>query len=191
MNGRKLTSLISAAFVVFGGAILMTLAAVPAAHGVADPVTVLNSDQIQGDNYGHQATANSQGFITISPNRKFFQFPNGQPFVPVGHNEMFDQSLLLDPDKLDDYFRHMSENGENVLRILLDGWGNSLVETSVGQFSPVVDEVVDNLVNAAEKHGIYLIISLWISIHEHCLTPGFAQAWSNHPYNIAQPGGLV
>jgi len=191
MKRSTVTSLISAALLVSGVGVLWGLAAAPSAYGRPNAVTDLNSDQIQGDNYGHLATTAGQGFIGIAPNKKYFQYANGTPFVPVGHNDAFDMSLIFNPTRLDNYFKHMSENGENVLRVLLDGWGDTLIELKVGQFNPTVEEGVDNLVRAAEKHGIYLIISLWISIHEYSLIPGFAQAWGTHPYNLNQPGGLV
>jgi len=191
IKGSRQTSWVSASFPYFGALLLLALTAVAPAHGAARAGTDVNSDQIQGDNSGHNAWASGPKFITVSPNKKFFQFPDGRPFVPVGLNESFDQSLLFSPQRLDQYFRHLNRSGVNTVRILLDGWGESLVELRVGQFNPDVEKAVDNLLQAAEKHGIYLIISVWISIHEYCLTPGFAQAWRQHPYNANQDGGVV
>jgi len=170
---------------------LLSFAIVPPAFCNTEEGSDLNRDQIWSDNIGHQDEEGGPEFITVSPNGRFFQYPDGRPFVPVGHNETFDTELLLDPERLDDYFRRMNENGANLIRILLDGWGENLVELEVGHFNPLVDEKLDSLVAAAERHGIYLIISMWISVNENSVFPKFVTAWRDHPYNVNQPGGLV
>jgi len=191
MKGKAGTRRISTAWKIIAGVLCLGLFTVPAAAARAEKDADPTANRTLGDDSGHLDTEAGPEFITIAPNERFFQFPDGRPFVPVGHNETFDKGLLLDPERLDAYFSNMRENGENVLRLLLDGWSDSLVELRVGQFSPLVDEVVDNLVAAAEANGIYLIISMWISVNEYSVFPTFVYAWSQHPYNLSQPGGLV
>jgi hypothetical protein len=188
---RRRTPLISTALPLFVAVVLLAFAGIPLAGGSPGPITNLNTDPIVGDDSGHRSAVPVTGFIRVSPNRKFFQFPDGRPFVPVGLNESFDQSLLFDRARLDDYFSHLTRNGVNTVRILLDGWGDSLVELRVGQFNPVVVQAIDNLVAAAEEHGIYLLIALWHNLNEHSVVPLFVWAWAQHPYNVIQPDGLV
>lgn len=122
------------------------------------------------------------GFITVSADKRHFQFEDGSPFIPVGHNEACDRSLLLDPGRLDRYFAYMAQHGENLFRILLDdGSVDSRVELRVGQFNPDLVAAMDNLIAAAQKHGIYLIMSLWYNLDEK--NPFTKRSWAVHPYN--------
>ena len=128
------------------------------------------------------ATLYADDFVTISTNKRYFQFPDGTPFIPIGHNEDYDLSLLLDPARLDNYFAHMKEHGENLYRVLLDTqWDITRIEWRVGEFNPVLVAAIDSLIAAAEKHGIYLIIGQWCSLDEK--NPFVEWAWDTHPYN--------
>ena len=89
-----------------------------------------------------------EGFITLSDNTKYFQYENGTPFIPIGHNEWYALQVFLDTERLDRYLSIMNEHGENIIRIVLDYQGlvtnlpfnfnktNNLVELKVGEFNP-------------------------------------------------------
>jgi len=126
-----------------------------------------------------------EGFISVANNKRYFKFCDGTPFVPIGHNDVYDPILFLDTERLDEYLEYMKAHGENLLRIMLDGGGESLIELRVGEFNPELVAALDNLINAAEKHGIYLILSLWISlVDNNPIFPYLKPAWDVHPYNI-------
>jgi len=128
--------------------------------------------------------APSNQFISLSENQRYFQYPGGLTFVPIGHNHNSQEgfSYLQDPQKVDSYFEYMHQHGENVVRILLDGAGDTLVETSVGEFSPQVIKAMDTVLQAAEKHQIYIIAALWFWLKDD--DPVFRPVWDKHPYNI-------
>ncbi|MEW6443426.1 MAG: hypothetical protein AB1640_21010 [bacterium] len=126
---------------------------------------------------------NSQAFIGLAPDHRHFQFRDGTPFVPVGHNDWTDLRLFLDTDRLEPYLSFMKQNGENVLRLVLDSYGlnadsryQNRVETRVGEFNPDLVAALDNLTRAAERHGVYLLIAVWC-VYENV-------NWPRHPYNV-------
>lgn len=131
-----------------------------------------------------------EGFITLSDNERYFQYQNGTPFIPIGHNGWYDAPLYLDTERLDRYFSVMNEHGENTLRVLLDYSGivspilpylktRNLVELEVGEFNPELIDALDNLVDAAERHGIYLLISFLPNLYDNIRNGN----WFQHPYN--------
>jgi mannan endo-1,4-beta-mannosidase len=130
-----------------------------------------------------------KGFITLAENKRYFQHENGKPFIPIGHNEWYSAELFLDTERLDRYFSVMKDHGENTLRIVLDYQGfsinvpfyspNNLVELKVGEFNPELVEALDNLVHAAERHGIYLLLAILPNLFDEV----FDGNWYEHPYN--------
>jgi len=140
-------------------------------------------DRVGGET--SQSGISCKGFISVADNKGYFQSCDGTPFVPIGHNDTLDLKLFLDTERLDQYLSYMKANGENLLRVMLDGGGKSLIELRVGEFNPELVAALDNLINAAEKHEIYLILSIWISFFEdNILWPMFKPYWDKHPYNI-------
>jgi hypothetical protein len=134
----------------------------------------------------------AEAFVTLSENNRYFQYENGAPFIPIGHNDGYREELFLDPERLDRYLSHMNEHGENVLRLVLDYVGGvcptsqerreaNLIELRVGEFNPILEEAVENLVRAAERHGIYLILALFPNLYER--VPYGTGNWHCHPYN--------
>ena len=120
-----------------------------------------------------------------------FQHENGAPFTPIGHNEWYSAQIFLDTERLDRYFSVMNNHGENVIRVILDYQGlvtnapfnfnkeNNLVELKVGEFNPELVEALDNLVHAAERHGIYLLMALLPNLYDDVQGAN----WNVHPYN--------
>jgi len=131
-----------------------------------------------------------KNFITIADNGRYFQHENGKPFMPIGHNEWYRAEIFLDTERLDRYFSVMKDHGENTLRIVLDYQGlvttfeafyelDNLVELKVGEFNSELIEALDNLVHAAERHGIYLILALLPNLYDEFRNGN----WHQHPYN--------
>ena len=122
-------------------------------------------------------------FIRVGSDQRTFRSPGGSVFIPVGHNDWTDLRLMSDAQRLERYLSHMKNYGENVLRITLDSNGNpddspyqNQVELRVGEFNPDVILAMDNLVETAERNGIYLFVALWC-VYEKV-------NWSSHAYNI-------
>lgn len=126
-------------------------------------------------------SAGGDGFITVSADKKHFQHSDGIGFLPIGHNGWYEPEIFADRGRLDRYFSHMKEHGENLHCILLDGYPapDVEVETRVGEFNPVVVNAMDNVIEAAEKHGVYLIVAFWAGFYD-VLGAG---NWSEHSYN--------
>lgn len=121
------------------------------------------------------------GFIRVSDNNRYFQHSDGTQFIPIGHNGNYERKIYADKGMLNRYFSHMKEHGENVYRFLLDVFPlpSIEVESTVGEFNPEVVKAVDNVIEAAEKHGIYLIIAFWPGLYEYPIIGN----WQRHSYN--------
>lgn len=123
---------------------------------------------------------NPDGFITVSENKRYFQYGDGTPFIPIGHNGHYAAEFFLDKEQVHRYFAQMKEHGVNVYRLILDviPWPSIEVESKVGEFNPVVVEAMDNAIEAAEQHGIYLLVALFSSFYP------ILGNWNEHSYNI-------
>jgi hypothetical protein len=87
--------------------------------------------------------SDGRGYIQVAPHGRYFQFEDGTPFVPVGHNNVYEIS--------EDLVRIAHERGENTFRVWPD-WGAS------GTFD---HEMLDYLLELAEQYHMYIIIAVF------------------------------
>ncbi|MEW6443422.1 MAG: DUF4038 domain-containing protein [bacterium] len=130
-------------------------------------------------------------FVRVGPTKRYFQSEDGKPFFAIGHNE-WPARLSINLESLqsiDAYLRNMQEHGENVLRVIADS-EHVPVENPPGTFNPVFKANLDALVQAAERHGIYLQIAMWPNVF-NLPTSGFWFGWAKHPYNKKKGGPVA
>ncbi len=130
-----------------------------------------------------------RGYIRVGPSGHYFQFEDGTPFVPIGHNEWTQrfETPAFSVESIDAYFRTISESGENVLRLIVDA-PNLRVENPPGTFNPAMKRFMDLVVRMAEKHDIYLHVAMWPNVINvpHFISMG--HSWQAHPYNKRNGG---
>ena len=130
-----------------------------------------------------------KGFIRVGPSKRYFQYEDGIPFVPIGHNEWLGR--FTDPpytsESIDAYLKNMHDHGENVLRILLDS-PKPLVEKPAGVFNPEFKRYMDRLVRLAEKNDIYLMVAIWPIVFNVPKAFALGHSWSEHLYNVKNGG---
>jgi len=136
-----------------------------------------------------QVPARDHGFVRVGPTRRYFQFEDGTPFIPIGHNEWGRRFMekKYSVQSMEPYFRNMRENGENVLRILT-GSKDLPIETRVGVFNPAFQAYMDRLVGLAEKHHITLQIAMWPNVLNVPRFMGMGLSWSENVYNKKNGG---
>lgn len=190
MNAKRLLGffLASLTLVLLVGALPSPLLAQPGTESAvgSKPNVPAQSNQHR------RPPAASPGYIRVGPTGHYFQFEDGTPFVPIGHNEW--TGTLMEPkaqsQHVDTYLRNMRDNGENVLRIILDGT-SLYVEKPAGVFNPDCQRFMDRLVRSAEKNGIYLMIAMWHNVFNLPRQLGLWSCWGDHPYNKANGGPVA
>ncbi len=103
--------------------------------------------------------SDSDGFIRLSPHdHRYFQFDSGKPFFAVGHNVCWTKDY-------EHYFKRMADHGENYTRIWMIHW-NIALEWSGGDYPGLgryhlgKANWIDQILNLAEKYGIYIMLCL-------------------------------
>jgi hypothetical protein len=133
----------------------------------------------------------STGFIRVGPSHRYFQYEGGPAFFVIGHNAT---GALAMPGKkgfgwadVEWYFENAHDHGENVLRFICD-WSALPIEKPAGTFNPEFKDYLDRMVKLAEKHDLYLMLSMWSNVLP---TPaGWLLSWQDHCY-AARNGGPV
>lgn len=149
-------------------------------------------------------------WITISPNKRYFMFENGGSFFPIGVSQggenintdyinevKFDKWNFSVPKDMERFMAEMQKNGENTLRIDIEGWGYfpeemidyliqenkiGFLENPVGNFNESYAKRVDYLFTLAEKYNIYF--DLVMTLHS-CQ---WATYFNKYPYHISKGG---
>ena len=97
----------------------------------------------------------SHGVIRVDSNGRYFEFEDGTPFLPIGHNFVrFPGSgggVWGAEAQYNKYFARMQAHGENVLRFFSSG----VYDSSGGVSMSSLDQL-HTVFYAARKHGIYL-----------------------------------
>jgi len=97
----------------------------------------------------------SPGFVRVSPkNPRYFEFTNGKPFFPIGHNVCWADSQLKTYD-YDQYFRKMAANSENFTRIWMCSWSLELEGAKLDDFRLDNAWRLDHILRFAHTYGIY------------------------------------
>ena len=155
-----------------------------------------------------EATAAQQpGFVRVSKaDPRFFEFDNGSPFFPIGHNirSPFDtrmdgafpwaQRWAEGSSAYIRYFDSMRQHGETLAEVWTAAWSLGLEWSplwrgyhGVGRYNMINAWELDRVVEAAEKNGIYL--NLVINNHGKFSTWS-DQEWAGNPFNLANGGYL-
>jgi mannan endo-1,4-beta-mannosidase len=97
------------------------------------------------------ARSRERGFVRLTPNRRYFQFEDGTPFVPIGHchfnlRRVTEEGLMA-----------ARLSGETIIRIWPD-------DDETGEFP---DEDMDRLLELAAQYDLYIIASI---IHTNRMT---------------------
>ena len=123
----------------------------------------------------------SGGFVKISKpattgSPLYFQLDNGEPLFLIGHN------MPTYYPNAEEYFAKMEQGGENYNRFWMYSsalgleWGQP-----VGYYRLEEAWKLDRAIEAASRHGIYLMICF--DTHQD-----FRENWERNPYNIRQGG---
>jgi len=156
-----------------------------------------------------EATApRTRGFLRVSrKDFRYFEFEDGTPFFPIGHNirspfdtrtdEQFPwrQRWPEGSTAYLRYFKDMSRNGENFVEVWSAAWSLGLEWTQtvpsyhgVGQYNLQNAWEMDQVVEAAERNGIYLNVV----INNHGKFSTYVDPeWAQNPYNQAAGGYLA
>jgi len=140
----------------------------------------------------YRQAAAKRGYVRVGPTQRYFQFEDGTPFIPIGHNEWPHrlEASKHSLESIDSYFRIMSQNGENVLRLVL-GSPKLPIEKPPGTFNPAFKEYMDLVVQTAEKHNIYLDVVMWPNVFNVPKFLGFGLSWSENLYNKKNGGPVA
>ena len=111
--------------------------------------------------------SNKPGFIRVSrSDPRFLEFSGGKAFFPIGQNLAFigsQQYVTL--SKAEEIFRRLAENGANYLRVwtCCGDWAMAIEDVNRperGFYNPLDCYLLDEVVSAAQKEGIFLQLCL-------------------------------
>ncbi len=162
--------------------------------------------------------AASPGFIRVAPDKRHFEFDNGDFFYPIGHNIPAavnpKGSLLLglasDEDEYvekhkrdgalpyDRYLPGMARGKENYARIWLSSWSFALEWSrqydrafpGLGRYNQENAWRLDYVLDKARECGVYVQLALTTFGHFRLTGRNEEGDWRWSPYNIAN-GGLL
>lgn len=114
-------------------------------------------------------------FVRVMPGGRQFE-SGGEPFVPIGYNHNPDWPRLMasnplvpesgnfdakayDPSVTDAWFEHLAQHGVNLVRLMVETPPSGNLEDPVGTFQPEAMVWLDNIVSAARKHGVRLMVT--------------------------------
>lgn len=133
------------------------------------------------------------GFVRIDPKDKTrFVFDNGNSFFPIGHNVAWGEGK---PGDIAAIFAKMGQAGENWSRVWMCHWdgknldwpsGNKKLEP--GTFDLEAAKRWDEIVEAAERHGIYFQMVLQ---HHGQYSTKVNPNWDSNPWNQKNGGFLA
>ncbi len=151
-------------------------------------------------------TSNKSGFVKVGPNQHYFQFSNGQPYIPIGHNlkwSWHDGGGLV---AYREWLRQLSGAGGNYARLYIDEpWFIALEPNApVGDYRAAQDAAarLDLILDAAAEYGIELqLVLLWhqslsiyngppVVIPDTYKRPDMNADWDNNPYSLVYGGPL-
>ncbi len=139
-------------------------------------------------------------FARIEPARpEQFSQEDGARIFLLGENRfnVYDPSWNYQNKSIEEYVAYMASHGENGLRLFVfnDCEGEQrpqrdqpgCLEPKLGQYDDDVARDFDRIFTAAERHGVYVILTVFAV----GFTPGDVwKGWDDNPYNSAR-GGIV
>lgn len=141
----------------------------------------------------------SRGFVRRdSGDPLALRFDNGDPYVPVGHNVAFEEPNppgLSGTGYYERLFSSFERADENWSRVWMTDFNRSALEWSAGHWSDLYDGVgryslasgwrMDEILESAEQHGVYIQLVL----NDHGQFSTFTNPrWHENPYNAANGG---
>lgn len=129
------------------------------------------------------------GFIRKNRTNPFYPvFDSGRSFFGIGHNIAWVPHD--NPAAFEKYFAELEANGGNLARVWLNTFWCLPIETvKLGSYNLKSLDALDKIIAAAEKHGIYLILTL---DSYGSLMAGKGNwgegAWNSNPYNKQNNG---
>lgn len=119
-------------------------------------------------------SSSNPGFIGISEvNRHYLEYSNGEWFYGNGLAKpwfIFEHTPSL--------FQDMEEHGMNSLVVWMPSWESLLVRDYYDKYDLGRTIIIENVVEAAEAHGIQLIFTIW----NHDELRGEGHPWTVRPY---------
>jgi hypothetical protein len=144
------------------------------------------------------AAAPAAGYVRVDGEhpRRFID-DSGKTFHPLGENRIniYDKTWNYQQMNIPDYVAYMAKNGMNTLRVFVftdavphdnpGGVQPGCLEPKLGRFDQNVAKDFDAIVEAAEKHGIKVIVTAFA-----CgFTPNDVwKGWDDNPYNRKNGG---
>ena len=126
--------------------------------------------------------------FTVSANKHYW-LKNGAPFVTIGFNR-YDVWNPTDPANdgltVTQYVQRMAQNGANVIRVWAEqgdqnASGDYWLEYPAGVYRPTQAARLDELFDACDAYGVYVMICPWD-------TYNIKNNWGAHAYNSANGG---
>ncbi|MDP4289613.1 MAG: glycosyl hydrolase family 5 [Bacteroidota bacterium] len=136
-------------------------------------------------------TGSKNEFVRVSKeNPRYFETNDGKPWIPVMINFVIpngnDDQVF---QKINQYFRHFSENGGNAMRIWISSPFLEIEDTKVGEYNQVKFKRIDSIISLAKKYDIRLKFTLQ---HIRSIKPeskGGTESWSNRSFMSVENGG--
>lgn len=148
------------------------------------------------------------GYIRVAKaDPRFLEFTGGAPFFPVGHNIRSPNDVRMESNfpwlhrwhegaaSYERRFAKMEADGSNFAEVWSASWslglewrGEWLGYRGVGQYNMMNAWEFDRVLEAAERHGIYINFV----IHNHGKFSAFSdEEWADNPFNAAIGGFLT
>ncbi len=152
------------------------------------------------------SSSEAPGFIGLGQNGRYFQYANGEPYFPIGHNLNWSWSEIGGLETYDGWLRDLSAAGGNYARLIIDvPWFINLEWSGpVGDYSAAQQAAaeLDTILERAATYGVNLqLVLLWhqalqtyngppVVLPEGVARPDVTSDWDDNPYNIFNGGPL-
>ncbi len=149
--------------------------------------------------------SNAHGFVKIGANKRYFQFDDGTPYFPIGHNLPWSWDAAGGVHAYDTWFKSLSDSGGNYARLVIDEpWFVGLDWHTPGDYTAAqVDAArLDAVLELAAKYHVELqLVLLWhqalqdyngppVLVPDASSRPDTSADWNANPYNAVHGGPL-
>lgn len=130
-----------------------------------------------------------QEWIRCAGGAPYFETETGRSWAPVGYNDAITWPTLAplyrrkDPAVVEQHFARLRDHGVTCVRLMLDynQVRSRHLESRVGQFSPAMVQMWDDLIALGEVYGIRFLLTPFDTFW-------MARRWRTHPYARANGG---
>jgi hypothetical protein len=150
--------------------------------------------------------SNRHGFIRVGANKRYFQYQDGQPYFPIGHNLKWSWAEGGGLPKYLDWLKELGQSGGNYARLYMDEpWFIGLEwDKPAGDYRAAQEKAacLDRILDAAADDGVALqLVILWhqalasysgppVMAPDTFKRPDTSADWARNPYNFTQGGPL-